>query len=64
MSFSVIFSFGKYGGFYLMNRECMKRICLGWIAITLITPECDEVFHVVMDKGTEMIETAYTQRCK
>lgn len=27
---------GKYGGFYAINENVMKRICLGWIAFTYI----------------------------
>jgi hypothetical protein len=47
MSFSIILSVGKYGGFYqsLFKKEGIlgteKRICLGWIAISLLTPEFD-----------------------
>lgn len=48
MSFSIILSVGKYGGFYLQNGEAMKRICLGWIAFTLIIPEFDESFEKIM----------------
>lgn len=48
MSFSLILSVGKYGGFYLQNGEAMKRICIGWFALTLIIPEFDEAFNAVM----------------
>ena len=51
MSFSLILSFGKYGGFYCYNGKSMKRICLGWIALTLIIPEFDESFKGVMAKA-------------
>ena len=51
MSFSIILSAGKYGGFYIQNGETMKRLCLGWIAFTVIKPEFDETFNEVMNKG-------------
>jgi hypothetical protein len=55
MSFSIILSVGKYGGFYLQNGHAMKRICLGWIAITAIVPEFDETFNKVMRQGGQEI---------
>jgi len=55
MSFSIILSVGKYGGFYLQNGHAMKRICLGWIAITAIVPEFDETFYEVMRQGGQEI---------
>lgn len=48
MSFSIILSVGKYGGFYLQRGEAMKRICLGWVAVTLITPEYDDRMTTLM----------------
>lgn len=51
MSFSIILSVGKYGGFYIHNGDAVKRICFGWIAITVIRPEFDEVFKQVMGAG-------------
>ena len=51
MSFSFILSVGKYGGFYLQNGDAMKRICIGWIALTAIVPEYDVTFKEVMEKG-------------
>ena len=39
---SLIFSWGKYGGFYIAYRErFMKRICLGWFAITYLPEDFD-----------------------
>lgn len=51
MSCSIILSIGKYGGFYITNGTALKRICLGWIAITIVIPEFDDVFHEVMRAG-------------
>lgn len=51
MSFSIILSVGKYGGFYIAQsiRTTIpgyeKRICFGWIAISLFTPEFDEYIN-------------------
>jgi len=55
MSISIILSVGKYGGFYLQNGDAMKRICLGWIAITAIVPEFDEVFNEIMQVGWQRL---------
>lgn len=55
MSFSIIISVGKYGGIYLQNGYAMKRVCLGWIAITAIVPEFDETFKEVMRAGGQNI---------
>lgn len=38
----LIFSWGKFGGFYFFNGYS-KRICLGWVAITFIPIEIDEI---------------------
>jgi hypothetical protein len=48
MSFSIIISVGKYGGFYIAKSIRTEipgyeiRICLGWIAVSLLNPEFDE----------------------
>lgn len=46
--FSVIISFGPWGGFYLFNRFT-KRICLGWLAITFIPLDVDRLFDGIFD---------------
>jgi hypothetical protein len=33
---------GKFGGFYIFNGHT-KRICLGWIALTFIPHDLDEI---------------------
>lgn len=40
---SIIFSFGSYGGFYL-RWGYMKRLCLGWFAITITPFDIDDMF--------------------
>lgn len=40
---SILFSFGKYGGFYF-RWGYTKRLCLGWFAITFCPFDIDEVF--------------------
>jgi hypothetical protein len=58
MSFSIIVSVGKYGGFYqsifkkggILGAE--RRICLGWIALSLLTPEFDSFMGNI---GKELI---------
>ncbi len=41
---SICFSWGEYGGFYFHNGYT-KRVCLGWIAITFLPIEIDEIFE-------------------
>ena len=44
---SIIFSFGKNGGFYFY-RGWMIRLCLGRFAITIIPEDIDNTFeHLV-----------------
>jgi hypothetical protein len=48
MSFSLILSVGRYGGFYteIAHRTEIPgnvyRLCLGWISFDIFTPEIDE----------------------
>jgi len=37
---TIAISFGKYGGFYIY-RGYMPRICLGWMAITIMKFDFD-----------------------
>lgn len=41
---SVIVSVGRYGGFYV-HRGHTLRICLGWIALTVVPFDIDRVFQ-------------------
>lgn len=41
MNFSIIFSVGSWGGFYL-HWGFSKRICLGWVAFTFVPRDIDE----------------------
>jgi len=56
MSFSIILSVGKYGGFNIRNSirteipGYEKRICLGWIALSLLNPEWDNVLDLLMER--------------
>ena len=40
---SLIFSIGKFGGFYIYWKFS-KRICIGWISITFIPVDIDDMF--------------------
>lgn len=40
--FSLVLSFGKWGGFYL-NRKYMFRLCIGWVAFTIIPKDLDVI---------------------
>ncbi len=41
---SLILSIGSYGGFYIRRHKTF-RICLGWVALTVIPFDIDAVFH-------------------
>ncbi len=49
MSGSLVFSWGKYGGFYFF-RGYTKRLCLGWIAFTYIPKDLNEVLNEKIKK--------------
>jgi hypothetical protein len=38
---SIILSWGRYGGFYCHSG----RLCLGWVAVTVIGREIDDVIE-------------------
>lgn len=50
MSFSLILSIGPYGGFHLDFGKYMKRIVLGFIGITYVTPETDVIWNAILKK--------------
>jgi hypothetical protein len=56
MSFSIIISVGKYGGFnyHKSNRTELPgyelRLCLGWIGISLLNPEWDQFLDSFMER--------------
>ena len=41
---SLIISIGKWGGFYFHHRFS-TRLCLGWLAITFIPEDFDELHY-------------------
>lgn len=41
---SFVVSYGVYGGFYIHWRYT-KRICLGWVAITVIPDDIDNILN-------------------
>lgn len=43
---SLILSIGKWGGIYV-HWKFTKRICLGWIAITFLPKDIDEVLNQI-----------------
>ena len=44
----VALSWGKYGGFYLHRN----RVCLGWVALTWLPQEIEELMRAALDKDT------------
>ena len=49
---SLIISLGRYGGFYFSNGFS-KRLCLGWLAITVLPKDVDELFGHLLDEEGE-----------
>jgi hypothetical protein len=49
MKGTLAISWGKYGGFYF-KRGSMIRICLGWLAITYIPMEIDDLLKIALSK--------------
>lgn len=47
MSGTLAISWGRYGGFYLNARHprTALRVCLGWVALTYVGVEIDELMH-------------------
>lgn len=48
---ALMLSFGKYGGFY-WHKGYSKRLCLGWIAITLIPKDIDDILSK-LERGND-----------
>ena len=44
MKGTISLSWGKYGGFYF-NSDYTVRLCLGWIAITYLPLEIDDILY-------------------
>lgn len=47
---SVILSFGAWGGVYV-HLGWMKRICLGWFALTFMPGDIDDVLRGLVNKA-------------
>jgi hypothetical protein len=58
---SILFSFGRWGGFYRFNGFT-KRLCLGWIAITFIP--LDDSFLSDLIKTLEPQDKDKSQPCR
>jgi len=39
---TICLSFGRYGGFYV-HRGHTWRVCLGWVALTILWADIDDV---------------------
>lgn len=48
---SLILSIGKYGGFYIYTKQSF-RVCIGWIAITILFEDIDLIITDYVDKRT------------
>ena len=46
--FGIMISIGKWGGFYVYTEGWSKRICLGWVAITLVPSDGDAILEAAM----------------
>jgi hypothetical protein len=45
---SIIFSFGKFGGFYYFRGNTI-RICIGWMAVTILFKDIDIQLLEILD---------------
>jgi hypothetical protein len=45
---TVALSWGRWGGIYV-NRGFCKRICLGWLAVTYVPVELDDLMEAYAD---------------
>lgn len=42
---TICFSVGRYGGFYFHRPDASLRLCLGWLAITVLRMEIDDLLR-------------------
>ena len=45
---SLVIGIGKWGGFYIYVGYCL-RVCLGWLTITFIPQDFDELMNRALD---------------
>ena len=48
---TLIISVGKWGGFYLDE----KRLCLGWIAFTILSGDFDELMEDFLSYNNQLL---------
>lgn len=48
---------GKYGGFYIYSDKYSCRLCLGWIAFTIMRYDLDLVLAHLFDMADDVIQT-------
>jgi hypothetical protein len=50
-------SFGRYAGFRVhFGNPTLLRICLGWVAISIMTLDLDELYGNLIDKHIKALE--------
>jgi hypothetical protein len=52
MRFTVAVSAGPWGGFYV-HRGFFHRLCLGWVAITVVPVELDDLMEAYVARATK-----------
>jgi hypothetical protein len=52
---SFVISWGRYGGFY-KRFGFMKRVCLGWLAITYVPIDFDDILRSYVDHLPSLTE--------
>lgn len=57
---SLILSIGKWGGFYAFNGTT-KRLCLGWVALSLIPYDIDPILHWALKDPAAVANSAETK---
>lgn len=50
--FTIALSVGPWGGFYVHRGFC-HRLCLGWLAVTLVPVELDDLMEAYVDASSE-----------
>ena len=58
---SLVVSYGRWGGFYFHHGENAIRLCLGWIAITIIPADIDDLFERLLLRNVRGDERCFLE---
>jgi len=54
---TIALSFGKYGGFYAHFSGAAWRVCLGWMALTVLFMDLDNWLEEWLDRAEQSVTT-------